>query len=411
MYPRNVSARVLEALGDSPVVFLHGARQTGKSTLVQHLVSTDHPARYITFDDPTALGAAAADPTGFVAGLDGPIALDEVQRVPDILLAIKSEVDRNRRPGRFLLTGSANVFMLPRVADCLAGRMEILTLWPLSQGELLGRREGFIDALFARSLPDAAPGGAPQAGLVGRLLQGGYPEGCARKDAARRRAWFSSYIATILQRDVRDLADIGRLTAMPRLLALLASRVGSLVNCAEMSRSLQIPQTSLKRYLALLEATFLLCFLPPWTSNLGKRLIKSPKLYLNDTGLAASLLGCGSRRALEASGLIGPLVENFVVMELRKQAAWSKSQPGLFHFRTLPGQEVDIVLESPSGSVVGIEVKASASVRAADAKGLHALADAAGPRFVRGIVLYSGDEVVPFGKRLHAVPYGALWQW
>ena len=251
MIHRHISSRLLEALADSPVVFLHGARQTGKSTLVQHITSTKHPARYLTFDDAAVLAAATADPAGFLAGIDGPVALDEVQRVPELFLAIKADVDRNRRPGRYLLTGSANVLMLPKLSESLAGRMEILPLWPLSQGEITEHREGFIDALFAGKTIRLGKTPKAHTDLVDRILRGGYPEAQRRESSGRRRAWFNSYISTILQRDIRDLANVEGLSAMPRLLTLLASRVGALLNQAEVSRSLGMPQTTLKRYMAL----------------------------------------------------------------------------------------------------------------------------------------------------------------
>ncbi|MBN1942903.1 MAG: ATP-binding protein [Phycisphaerae bacterium] len=410
MFQRHISSRLLEALADSPVVLLHGARQTGKSTLVQHITSTDHPAKYFTFDDAAVLGAASADPVGFLAGIESSIALDEIQRTLGLFLAIKADVDRNRKPGRYLLTGSANVLMLPKLSESLAGRMEILPLWPLSQGEIEGRPEGFIDSLFAYKPIKPIKRLKDEPTLLDRILRGGYPEAYHRESPNRRRAWFNSYVSTILQRDVRDLANIDGLNAMPRLLSLLASRIGSLMNHAEVSRSLGIPQTTLKRYLALLEATFLVQPLPAWSSNLGKRLVKSPKLYLNDTGLAGSLLDLLEERTLRQSPFLGPMVENFVVMELRKQTTWSKTESGLFHFRTLGGLEVDVVLESPSGDLVGIEVKTSATVSAGDFKGLRALAEETGKRFHRGVVLYRGHEIVPFAKNLHAIPIEVLWQ-
>lgn len=410
MVPRHISLPLLDALADSPVVLLHGAWQTGKSTLVQHITSTDHQARYLTFDDTTILAAATADPAGFLAGLEGPVALDEVQRVPELFVAIKADVDRDRRPGRYLLTGSANVLMVPKLSESLAGRMEILPLWPLSQGEIEGRREPFVEAVFGGGPLRMKKATEEGRDLAERVLRGGYPEAYGRATWSRRRAWFNSYVTTILQRDVRDLANIEGLNAMPRLLALLASRIGSLLNHADVSRSLSMPQTTLKRYMALLEATFLVQLLQPWSSNLGKRLVKSPKLYLNDTGLAASLLGQGSAAALRGSQLVGPLVENFVVMELCKQITWSETQPAIYHFRTLTGQEVDVVLEAPSGQVVGIEIKASKSVDSDAFKGLRVLAEQAGERFLRGLVLYEGREVVPFGKNLQALPLSAVWR-
>lgn len=409
MIGRHIAPRLAEALAESPVVLLHGARQTGKSTLVQR-IAAERRMRYLTFDDAAVLASASADPAGFLGGIDGPVALDEVQRVAGLFLAIKWDVDRNRKPGRYLLTGSANVLMLPKLSESLAGRMEILPLWPLSQGEVACRPEGFIDALFTGRPPRIAVGRDGGVDLAQRVLLGGYPEALRRERPQRRRAWFSSYVATILQRDVRDLASIAGLSEMPRLLMLLASRSASLLNYSDVSRGLSLPQTTLKRYMALLEATFLVQFLPAWSGNLGNRLVKSPKLYLSDTGLAASLLGQADAEHLRQSPMFGPLVESFVVAELRKQATWSHTQPGMLHFRSAAGQEVDVVLESPAGEVVGVEIKAGAALSTADFRGLNALAQEAANRFHRGVLLYQGREVVPFGRNLHAVPIEALWE-
>jgi len=409
MFRRNIQPQLLAALADTPVVLLSGARQTGKSTLVKYLAAEAYPARYLTLDDATILAAARHDPASFIAGLEGPVIVDEIQRAPELFLAIKAAVDRDRQPGRFLLTGSANVMLLPRLADSLAGRLEILTLWPLSQGEIEGREEDFLDRLFAVEMKLPAQVGMDRAGLFRRLLRGGYPEVLGRESEDRRRAWFGSYITTILQRDVREISNIEGLTALPRLLALLATRAGSLLNLADVSRSIDLPQSTLKRYMTLLEATFLALPLPAWSSNLGKRLVKAPKLVLSDTGLLAYLLGMNDERLSSVSPLPGGVLENFVVMELRKQATWSKTRPQLFHFRTQTGQEVDIVLEDGAGHLVGVEVKSGASVTSGDFKGLRALQEMTGRRFKRGVVLYAGSEPVPFGPALLALPVAHLW--
>jgi predicted AAA+ superfamily ATPase len=410
MYRRNITPLLNEALLDTPVVLLNGARQVGKSTLVRSGVVDDLGARYLTLDDAGVLAAAEADPAGFLSGFEGPVILDEVQRSPGLFPAIKAEVDRGRRPGRFLLTGSANVLLLPKLSESLAGRMEILTLRPLSQGEIEDVEEGFIDAAFSEApVPlREEPEGAVD--LIERILRGGYPEVLGRGAEARRRAWFGSYITTILQRDVRDLSNIEGLTELPRLLSLLAARVASLVNYAELSRSASMPQSTLKRYISLLQATFLVQLLPAWSGNLGKRLVRSPKLLVCDTGLISSLQGLNAGRLDANPTLAGPLLENFVAMELMKQSTWSRTQPRLFHFRTQTGQEVDIVLEDAAGYVVGIEVKAAATVGARDFKGLRALAEATGERFRRGIVLYTGRSSVPFGNDLYALPVSSLWE-
>jgi uncharacterized protein len=409
MYPRNLAPIVREALADRPVVLLNGARQVGKSTLVQSLADGEG-TQYFTLDDATVLAAVTRDPAGFVSGLAGPVILDEVQRAPELFLALKAAVDRDRRPGRFLLTGSANVYVLPRVSESLAGRMEILTLWPLSQGEIEGGVEGFVDALFARTFspPRCEPLGRRE--LYERLIHGGFPELVDKRSESRRRAWFVSYTTSILQRDVRDLTNIEDLAALPRLLSLLAARATTLLNYAELARSSGIPASTLKRYFALLEATFLVLTVPAWSTNLSKRLVKSPKVLLNDTGLLASSLGLGIERLEEDSRLAGPLLENFVLQEVRKQASWSRTQPNLFHYRTQTGHEVDLLLEDPAGRIAGVEVKMGSTVQERDVRTLQELADTLGDRFLRGVVLYTGERAVPFSDKICALPVQALWR-
>jgi len=410
MYPRYLLENFTDALSDTPVVLLNGARQTGKSTLVRSLIDGGRAARYLTFDDAAVLALAAGNPEGFLVGLERPVILDEVQRVPELFLALKAVVDRDRTPGQFILTGSVDVLSLPRIAESLAGRMEILTLRPLSQGEIGGVRERFIDAVFAEALPSVrivGEGGKRE--LLEAVLRGGYPEVLLREREERRRAWFSAYITTILQRDVREQSNIEGLTEMPRLLALLATRCAMLLNFSELSRGLGIPQTTLKRYMALLETTFLVEMLPAWSGNMGKRLVKSSKILLVDTGLCAYLQGGDLDRLEAMPHVAGQLVENFVAGELAKQSAWSLRDVRLYHFRTQSGQEVDLVLEDRAGNVVGIEVKSAESVTPDSFKGLRLLADELGDKFRRGVVLYGGRETIPFDARLHAMPIRALW--
>ena len=411
MVRRNLADRLLEVLADTPVVLVNGARQTGKSTLVQSTELAGPDRQYLSFDDPGILAAAKGNPSGFIAGLTVPVTLDEVQHVPELFPAIKVAVDRKREPGHFLLTGSADVLLLPKISESLAGRMEVLTLWTFSQGEMNGVREGFLDTLFSKH-PAWRAGKSnvlARTDLFEKVVAGGYPPAVARRQTARRKAWFQSYLMTILQRDVRELANITDLTAVPQLLSLLASRTGGILNFADLSRSLSLPQTTLKRYFALLETTFLVQLLRPWSINTGQRVIRTPKTYLNDTGLLSHLLGLTLERMQLDAGLAGAALENFVLMELRKQSTWSDTQPQFYYWRTVAGQEVDIVLEDSAGHLVGVEVKASASLQPGDIRGLHALAEAAGKRWVRGIVLYTGAEVIPFAGNLHGVPVSRLW--
>lgn len=409
MLTRNITPNIIEALSDTPVVMLNGARQTGKSTLANSLISGKYIERYVTLDDATACAAAKHDPEGFISGLGESTVIDEIQRAPELFVAIKANVDRNRTPGRYLLTGSANVLLLPRLSESLAGRMEIFTLWPLSQGEFTGVRERFIDILFSEKLPSNASETADNdTSVIERAIRGGYPEAAARGSEARRRAWFGSYITTILQRDVRDIANIDGLTAMPRLLSMLATRSPSLLNYSELSRTTGLPQSTLKRYMALFETIFMIDHLPAWYSNLGKRLVKTTKLVMNDTGLLAALLAVDAAR-LENTPLCGALIENFVIMELKKQISWSATRPAMLHYRTQGGQEVDIVLEDSAGRVVGIEIKSAKSVGGQDFRGLQSLAEASGNNFLRGIVLYGGCKSVSFGSNFVAMPIDSLW--
>ena len=410
MIKRFLSPSVVEALRDTPVVLLVGARQTGKSTLVRSLLGSRHTRRYLTLDDQGVLDAARSDPAGFLAGLDGPATLDEIQKAPELFPAIKAVVDRERVPGRYLLTGSADVLLLPRLSESLAGRMEVQTLWPLSQGELKGQRETFLDGAFESRLSPALSRKGTPTDWMEKVCLGGFPEVAIRASAARRRAWFQSYVTTVLSRDARDLANIESLASLPRLLALLASRAASLLNYADLSRGLGMPQSTLKRYMGLLQALFLYHPLPAWSNNLGQRLIRSPKVILSDTGLLAFLSGAGQDRFRQEPAFAGHLLENFVAMELVKQASWSETPVRFFHFRTLAGIEVDLVLEDQAGRVLGLEVKASATPSSADFRGLKALAECAGDKFVRGILLYTGREVVPFAKNLTAVPLPAIWE-
>jgi predicted AAA+ superfamily ATPase len=404
---RHIERSVRRALTDTPVVLLNGARQTGKTTLARAIAKRTG-AEYFTMDDAATLAAAANDPTGFIRNLAGPVVLDEVQKAPDLFPAIKLVVDSSRQPGRFLLTGSANVLTLPRLSESLAGRMEVLPLFPFSAGELEGTREGFLARLFNGSVAKARPSSRSE-NLATRLVRGGYPEAVRRRADDRRAAWFASYISAILQRNVRDLARVDALHTLPHMLALLASRASGLLNLADVGRDAGLPHTTVTRYLVLLETVFLVHRLPAWSRNLERRLVKAPKLHLVDTGLACNLLGADARRLRGDRSLLGRLLETFVVSELRKQISWTDPRTDLYHFRTAAGSEVDAVLERADGTVAGIEVKASATAGQADFAALRALRDQLGRRFRAGVVLYTGEQVVPVGDELWLVPLPLLW--
>ena len=404
MLPRTIRNFALEALEDSPVVLINGARQTGKSTLAQLL----RPNRdYLTLDDSAVLAAALADPFGFVAGQTGKVCLDEIQRAPGLFLAIKAAVDKNRTAGRFLLTGSANVLLLPEMADSLAGRMEVIELWPLAQTEINHYEFDLIERLYSGDFTSSYSFNRDD--FIERLLKGGFPEVLTRSSERRREAWFDSYLLTILQRDVRDLANIEGLSELPKLMQLLAARNGSLLNISELSRTSGIAQTTLRRYLILLETLFLIRQVPAWSSNLGKRLQKSPKLFISDYGMTAHLQGATYSAIQSSHGLPGNLVEGFVHAELVKHQTWAEQRTQLMHYRTTTGMEVDFVLENRRKELVGIEVKAAATISKKDFNGLRHLRETTPQQFKRGILLYTGEQTVHFDEQLVALPIASFY--
>lgn len=410
MHFRNARESLETALGDTPVVLLQGARQVGKTTLVQALsADVKRPRRVLTLDDGAVLSAAQRDPEGFVAALTGPSAIDEVQRAPELFRTIKASVDRDRTPGRFLLTGSANVMLLPKLSESLAGRVELIPLWPLSQGEFEGVRERFIDRLFERETPDWKGAARRARPLVERMLRGGFPEAASRADAVRRDAWFSAYAETTLRREVRELSGAEGLAELPRLLAALAARAGGILNVADVSRALGMPQSTTRRYIALLEATFLAVMVPAWSTNRSSRLAKSAKVLIADSGLACHLVGANAERLADDGPARGAMLENFLAMEIIKQREWSRTKPAIHHFRSSAGAEVDLVLEDRAGRIVGIEFKSARSVGADAFRGLRALRELAGKNFVRGVVLNDGVETVRFDPTLMAAPHSAVW--
>ncbi|MBC8292915.1 MAG: ATP-binding protein [Proteobacteria bacterium] len=405
--PRLVEARLQEALGDSPVVLIHGPRQCGKTTLAQR-VGRKLGYAYFNLDEGVSRAAAEADPVGFVADLPERVVIDEGQRVPGLFTALKVAVDRDRRPGRFLLTGSANVLLVPRLADSLSGRMEILRLFPFAQCEIERRRAPFLDRLFEGSFKTLR-GERLGRLLAERVVAGGYPPALARKAPRRRAAWYRDYIETMVQRDVRSLARIASLDALPRLLALAAGQTARLLNVADLAGPFQLSRPTIRDYVTLLEQVFLVEELPPWHTNRLRRLVKTPKLHVGDTGLAAALLGLDANALYEDRETYGQLLETFVFQELRRLASGHEDDVRFYHFRDKDDFEVDVVLECAGRKLAGIEVKASSTVTAADFRGLRKFAGAAGKSFTAGVVLYDGDTSASFGDKLYAVPVRSLW--
>ena len=405
MYPRFIERRIRESLADTRVVLICGPRQSGKTTLAQHVAGDHMP--FFTLDDPTVLDAATTDPVGFLRGLDRGV-IDEIQRAPSLILAVKTAVDQDPRPGRFLLTGSANLMTLPRVADSLAGRMGIIRLLPLAQAELRGLPSLFLDSVFAGKPPDV---GTPAVGddLAETVLAGGFPEALGRSTWRRRRDWHLDYIEAIVQRDVRDVARIDQLSMMPRLLRVLAEHSGQLVNYSRLGTAVGMNHVTTRKYLGILESLFLVDALPSWHTSALKRLAKAPKLHFLDAGLLAALRNLSPERLRRDRTAFGPLLESFVFGELLKLATWSNDRYTFSHFRDKDRNEVDIVIEDGDGRLVGVEVKASATVSTGDFSGLRRLQKAVGDRFVLGLVLCDHEQVIPFEERLLAAPVAALW--
>lgn len=405
MYPRWMALRMEEALSDTPVVLLAGPRQSGKTTLVRQFATQGW--RYLTLDDEVTLLSARQDPVGMVRSLDRAV-VDEIQRAPQLLLAIKKSVDEDRRPGRFLLTGSANLMALPTVADSLAGRMETLTLLPLSQSEMAGCTANWVDAAFAGQLL-ATQTPALGMDLVERVLRGGYPEAVARPTARRRMAWARQYMDALIQRDVRDVASIDKLDQLPRFLRALAQTAGQMCNYSQLAAQVGLDAKTATRYVGVFEQMYLLQRVEVWARNRLSRVVKTPKLQFVDAGLLAALLDLGSDEVRGDRVRFGHVLETFVHGELLKHASAAQGTYSLMHYRDADQVEVDVVIENAAGQVVGVEVKASATVRKDDLRGLKKLASLAGPQFRMGVLLYDGTETLPMGDGLWAAPLSSLW--
>ena len=406
--PRWAATRLLEALSDTPVVVLNGARQVGKSTLVTSLT---YPGtkEVVTLDDIATRSAARFDPRAFVQRSVDTLVIDEVQLEPSLFRAIKAEVDRDRRPGRFLITGSSRLLSAPDMADALVGRVEMVELWPFSQDELLGKRSEFIDTAFDAPRKLMQPGTLSRQELVERICVGGFPDALGRSPE-RKASWFDGYVTTTIERVVREVADIERAAEMPRLMRLCAARTAQELNISNLADEFRVPARTVSGYVAHLATAFLIQLIPAWSTNLSAKVIRRPKLVLLDSGLAAHLIGATSTTVDRPGGPFGQLLETFIISEIRKQLTWAAPRVSIHHFRDRNGVEVDIVLEHPDGRIVGIEVKATSTPRAEDFRGLRYLAQRLGDRFAQGILLSAAPDATPFGERLVALPIETLWR-
>ena len=406
IFPRRIESRIAEALLDTPVVLLAGPRQAGKTTLVRQ-IAEQQGLHYLTLDDALTLLSAQEDPVGMIRSL-GRAVIDEIQRAPQLLLAIKKSVDEDRRPGRFLLTGSANLMALPTVADSLAGRMETLSLLPLSQSEIQSCSANWIDSAFAgRLLKVDQP--ALGSDLAERVLRGGYPEAIARPTAKRRVAWARQYIDAIIQRDVRDVAGIEKLDQLPRFLRALAQTAGQMCNNAQLGGQVGLDGKTAARYVGVFEQMYLLRRIDVWASNRLKRVVKTSKLQFLDSGLLTALLDLGVVEVQQDRTRFGHVLETFVFAELLKHTTTADGDYRLMYYRDADKFEVDIVIENAAGQLVGVEVKAAATVREGDLRGLKKLAGLAGSQFKMGVLLYDGAETLPLGDGIWAAPLSSLW--
>lgn len=409
IFTRHVESRLREALEDSPVVLIQGPRQCGKTTLARAVGETGG-YRYMSFDDEDNRAAAEADFMGFVKTLPERVILDEVQKVPEIFSSIKLAVDRDRTPGRFILTGSVSVLHVRGITDSLAGRMDIIRLHPFSQSELEGTAPGFPDALFSPEFDVRQEGSdSREAVIMDKVAAGGYPVALQRS-GERRADWYRKYAEILLERDSRDIAAIRSPEILSSLLELAAAQTARLLSVNGLSSSFRLSRNTVHDYIFLLEKMFLLEKLPAWHRNRLKRLVKTPKLHVTDTGIACALMRMNAAALSANRPFYGQLLETWVLQELRRQLS-GHPEPHVFsHYREKDGAEVDIVIERGAGALAGVEVKASATVRDSDFRGIRRLRDAAGERFSRGVVLYGGERNLRFGEGLYAVPLRSLWE-
>lgn len=405
--PRAATARVEEALTDTRVVLVNGARQCGKSTIAA-AIGNSRGAEWRTLDRTATRQAAQYDPTEFVTG-SPMMVIDEVQRVPELLLAIKESVDADHRPGRFLLTGSARLLGLRGVADALPGRMETIELWPLSQGEIDVRRDRFVDAAFTLGPDLRHESEETRNGYIDRIVRGGFPEAVARTERRRQR-FLDAYVADLINRDVLQVSQIEHVPQLRTLTRLVAARSAQTLTVAALAGELRLPQPTVARYLSLLEEVYLIKRIPAWSRNLSSRAVGTRKVAMVDSAIAANLLGQDAHRLRQPGSALGQLLEGFVAMEIARQLTWSDHRVDLYHYRTKDKVEVDIVLEDRRGQVLAIEVKAASTVRGEDFRGLRHLADRLGDDLLCGLVLYTGQQTLPFGSRFRALPISALWE-
>ncbi len=402
---RPLELLLLEALQDTPAVLIHGPRQCGKTTLAQ---SAEPSYNYITFDDPTTLLAAQEDPVGFLDRLPQRVILDEIQRIPELFVALKHNIDKDRKPGRFILTGSANVLLLPKMSDSLAGRMEVLRLHPLSQLEIEQQSLTFVERLFQLDFSEKKVSRLGTE-LIERAERGGFPAAIYR-EGNRRKRWYNNYLNALIQRDINDISRISGLDQIPKLFRLMATQTAQLTNVSELARAFQFTRPTIDHYMTLMHRLFLVDFLEPWFMNNQKRLVKTPKLHISDAGLLMAILGYTTDYLQKNYHKFGPVLESFVVSEIRRQLSWFDDNTKLFHYRDRDDYEIDLIVEQSNGQIFCIEVKSAASIHQSDLRSIRRFKEHHPDSFAGGIILFDGEYVQSFGDDIYGIPISHLWQ-
>lgn len=409
--PRLAAVQLGELLRELRVVVVNGPRQAGKTTLLQSCRRFGE-ATFITLDDPAELSIAKDDPRSFVRRRARPVIIDEIQRAGDpLILAIKQVVDQDWSPGQFVLSGSTRFLSVPTLSESLAGRVAFVDLWPFAVSERVGGDGGFCDRVFAD--PGSVTAGEPswtRDDYIQLICQGSYPEVLRLSSEVALRGWFRGYLDTVIFRDIREFAQVHKAQSIPDLIALVAARGGGQLVMAQLANSLGLDVATVRSYLAYLETVFLVASAPAWSNNFSSRVTHASKTYITDSGLAAYLLDVDSE-SLRTPGhpALGGLLETFVFAELLKISSFAKRHVSVRHYRDRQQREIDFILERRDGTVIGIEVKASATPKSEDARHLRWLRDSLGDRFHAGYVLHLGTTNVPSGDRIYVTPLSALW--
>ncbi|HXF90932.1 MAG TPA: ATP-binding protein [Candidatus Nitrosotenuis sp.] len=398
---RRIKDHIASVLQDTPIILISGPRQCGKSTLASEF--SDHHA---TLDDYSVLDSIRSDPEGYLKARlmerkMSPFILDEAQLAPELFRPLKKLIDLDKKPGMMILTGSANILSWEKMPDSLVGRMESIELFPFSLSEVSEVQSNWIDGIFdGGEISELFQTKVAKEDYEYFLMSSGFPEAFARRDPHRREDWLRNYVHALIERDARTLGNIESPGHLHKLMIFLSNQIGSTVNQTNIAQQVGISRPTMSKYLSYLELLYLITFVHPWHRNLNKRLVKTPKIYLNDTGIL--------RYFRPDSAQTGTLVEQHVLCELKKQISFSRSKPRLYFYRTLEGAEVDFILEHRNGQLIGIEVKSTQQISQSTFKNLISFKKDNEHQFLKGLVFYNGDSILPFGPNLFAIPLRCL---